>query len=112
MFCSAFSPRKPQLKSQVHWVSLQIILFRLSCLPVSSTDIIIHLKSLAGVTLATKGEFTSSNIATSIAGNCVVEPSTLSKFPARRSKICGKHRHPHLPKLLAILPAILLEIFS
>ena len=69
MFCSAFSPRKPELKSQylenylrylhVHWVSLQIILFRLSCLPVSTTDIIIHLKSLAGV--ATKGESTSSN---------------------------------------------------
>ena len=33
-----------------------------------------------------KGASTSSNIA----GNCVADPSTLSKFPATRLKIAGK----------------------
>ena len=36
-----------------------------------------------------KGASTPSNIASNIAGNCVVDPSTLSKFPATRSKIAG-----------------------
>ena len=36
-----------------------------------------------------KGASTSSNIASNIAGNCVADPSTLSKFPATRSKIAG-----------------------
>ena len=36
-----------------------------------------------------KGASTPSNIASNIAGNCVADPSTLSKFPATRSKIAG-----------------------
>ena len=35
-----------------------------------------------------KGASTSSKIA----GNCVAEPSTLSKFPATRSKLAGNTR--------------------
>ena len=37
----------------------------------------------------TKGASTPSNIASNIAGNCVADPSTLSMFPATRSKIAG-----------------------
>ena len=36
-----------------------------------------------------KGASTCSNIARNIAGNCVADPSTLSKFPATCSKIAG-----------------------
>ena len=36
-----------------------------------------------------KGASTSSNIASNIAGNSVADKSTLSKFPATRSKIAG-----------------------
>ena len=36
-----------------------------------------------------KGASTPSNIASNIAGKCVADPSTLSKFPATCSKIAG-----------------------
>ena len=36
-----------------------------------------------------KGTSTPSSIASNIAGNCVADPFTLSKFPATRSKSAG-----------------------
>ena len=63
----------------------------------------IFTRFLKEITWKPKGVSTSGNIASNIAGNCVAEPSTLSKFPAGRSKICGKYRHPYLAITLAML---------
>ena len=52
-----------------------------------------HLVSLASskdpIGTISKGASTPSNIASNIAGKCVADPSTLSKFQATRSKITG-----------------------
>ena len=87
--------------------------FSLYCgvqIPVHCDNVIIT-RFLKEITWKPKGASKFSNIVSNIAGNCVAEASTPSKFPARRSKLCGKYRHPHLAillvMLLGILPAIL-----
>ena len=46
-------------------------------------------KTIRHLAIRSKGASTPSNIASKIAGNCVADPSTLSKLPATRSKIAG-----------------------
>ena len=86
---------------------------------VTSHGLTIFTRFLKEISWKPKGSSKSSNLASNIAGNCVAEPSTLSKFPAKRSKIAGNTgMHPHLAIILAmlgllgILPGILRAVFN